>query len=331
MRALSALQGLMFFLAAALAQGQEMRPPIGVIVPLTGDFARYGQKIRTGLEQVKPPGVQYVYEDEGCDPAKAVSAYQKLSAVNGIRFFLGPWCGSPQMAVAPLLAKHRQIAVLGASAPRAVYQASGGRVFSSQHSIEEESIFNARQAYRLGAKRVVILFFENSFSRAHEAAFREAFRGEVLQTFAYQSLDVSVIKSLALSIKRLNPDALYVPDAFPLMHGLLRELHQVGLKGKRIFSVYSAQSEDVLKAVGPYGEGMIYSYPAIGDKEALEHFPALAAQILLRALKKCPAAKENCVIQALRAQNSFDQFGVLQGKLTLKTIKEGRFGNFSDL
>src|SRR5262249_10203327 len=148
--------------------------------------------------------------------------------------FLGPWCGSPQTTLAPMLARDKQLAILGSSAPRRVFQLSAGRMFSVQHSIEQESAFNAREAYRLGARRVAILFFENDFSRAHEAAFRENFKGEVLETLTYSTPDAASLRPLVMRIRSMKPDTLYVPDAFPLMHGLMKELRGLGLASVKV-------------------------------------------------------------------------------------------------
>jgi ABC-type branched-subunit amino acid transport system substrate-binding protein len=152
---------------------------VGVILPMTGEFARYGERIRQGIEGKRSKSVKFVYEDEGCNPAKAVGAYHKLRAATGAELLLGPWCGSPQVAVAALLKKTNGLAVLGSSAPERVFELSGGQMLSVQPSIESESRFNAHEAFRLGARRVVIVFLENDFSRAHEAEFRAAFKGEV--------------------------------------------------------------------------------------------------------------------------------------------------------
>lgn len=302
----------------------EAAVKIGVILPLSGDFARYGAIVRKGIESIPQGNIEYIYEDEGCNAAKAITAFKKLSSTQGINYFLGPCCGSPQTAVAPLIKAGRQLAMMGGAAPREVFAASGGRMFSTQHSLEQESAFNAAEAYRLGARKVVLVFFENDFSRTHEKAFRSHFKGQVLETLAYSSNDVSTLKAVALRIKKLNPDSLYVPDALPLMQGLLKELHTIGIGDKKVFSVYSAQSNDVLKAIGQYGEGLIYSYPDIGAKDALQHFPRLAAKILAEAVTGCKESVD-CAISNLHSKYKFDQYGVLEGQLKLKTVKGGSF------
>jgi hypothetical protein len=101
---------------------------------------------------------------------------------------------------------------------------------------------------------------------------------------------------------KLSPDTLYIPDALPLMHGLLRQLANMGVTGLRLMSVYSAQSDDVLTAVGKGGEGLILSYrynaseawnrtlaksEAIPRAQLAEH---LARQPVARALPAPPDA-----------------------------------------
>ena len=316
------LVALAFCLATA-AHSQPLET-IGVILPMTGDFARYGEKVREGLESKKVGSVKLLYEDEGCNARSAVSAFHKLRAANKASIFLGPWCGSPQIAVASLLNKSGGLAILGSSAPERAFELSGGRMLSVQPSIETESTFNAKEAYRLGARKVVIVFLENDFSRAHEAAFRKAFQGEVLDTVVYSSPDASALRTIATQIKRLSPDTLYVPDAFPLMHGLARQLTNIGVAEIRLMSVYSAQSEDVLAAVGKSGEGLIYSYPRI-EGEALHHYPRLASEILMYGLQECSQKTPECVRKAITEKYRFDEHGTLQGELALKIISNGKF------
>ncbi len=298
---------------------------VGVIIPLAGDFARYGEKVREGILSADSKDIKYIFDDEKCSPSAAVTAYKNLSAIHSAKFFLGPWCGSPQTALAPLIKSGEQLAILGSSAPRKVFEMSGGRMFSTQHSIEQESIYNAEQIAKTGAKRVVIVFFDNDFSRAHETAFREAFKGEVVETLTYNSPEALAIKPIVSRIRLRHPDALYVPDAFPLMHGLIKELRNMGLKDLPVYSVYSADSPGVAEAVGEAGEGLIVSYPDIGEESALVHFPKLAAKILADGLKACTEKNVDCVLDSIKQSNPFDKYGVLEGKLGQKILLNGQF------
>ncbi|MBN8550074.1 MAG: ABC transporter substrate-binding protein [Deltaproteobacteria bacterium] len=327
--ALALLLALMTFATQGVAAPSETsKARIGVILPLHGPFAKYGQRIQNGLQNSKLSTFELLLEDEGCDPKVAITAYKKLSEVDGIELFLGPWCGTPQIAVAPLIKAKKQLAVLGSSAPAAVFPLSGERMFSTQHTIESESEFMAQSVYRLGFRKVAIVFFDNQFSRAHEKSFRQHFAGSVAKTFAYTSQDISELKTIALKIRQLGVDAVFVPDAFPLMAGFVKELAQVGLASLPIFSVYSAQSEDALAAMGKYGEGFVYSYPDIGSADALDYFPGLAAKIMGEAASSC-GENIDCIRGYITGNYPFTKEGVLEGKLKLKTIHDGQFTDLS--
>jgi len=89
-------------------------------------------------------------------------------------------------------------------------------------------------------------------------------------------------------------------------------------------SVYSAQSDDVLTAVGKSGEGLILSYPKI-EGEALHHYPRLASEILMFGLRECKEKTPECVRKAIIEKYRFDEHGTLQGELALKITSNGKF------
>jgi hypothetical protein len=75
--------------------------PIGVILPMTGDFARYGERVREGLESKKIDSVKFVYEDEGGNPRSAVSAFHKLRASDKLSFFWAHGVGHLRLRLLP--------------------------------------------------------------------------------------------------------------------------------------------------------------------------------------------------------------------------------------
>lgn len=314
--------GFVLLTHSGVALAEETR--IGVLLPLSGPFAQYGAKIQQSLEASRGPNVKFVFEDDGCDPKIAVNAYKKLSDLDGINYFIGPMCGSPQSAVAPQLKLKNQVALLSTSAPSAVFSTSGGRMFSTQHTIEDESTFLAQEITKSGAKRVVVVFHENQFSRAHEAAFRASFKGEISETYAYTSDDVSELKSIALKVKGHKPDALYMPDAFPLLTGVVKELEAIGIKDTPIYSVYAAQSEGVANVLGASGTRLRYSYPAIGDQDALEYFAKQASMLMSQVAESC-GTDANCAQKRLQDDKRFNKDGAISGGFILKTLRDGKF------
>ena len=317
-RSLAILLTLILLSTPCLSE-TEQTTKIGVILPLSGSFKRYGERIQAALTEGIDCNAKLIFEDESCDPNKAMTAYKKLSSVDGINLFIGPYCGSPQLVIAQQIKTREQLAMLASSAPTEVYTASAQKMFSTQHSIESEASYMAQYLNKLGVKSVASIYLDNYFSRTHENAFKKAFKGTILKTFAYTGEDLSQIKSLVLSIKGLKPEALYVPDAFPLMNGLTRELEAAGLNQIKIYSPYSVEMSDVLNAVGKAGERIFYTYPQINE-EALHYYSKIAASQVCNGIKNCPAGDISCIKAKWLSDALFDKTGSIPAEFIIKTM-----------
>jgi ABC-type branched-subunit amino acid transport system substrate-binding protein len=317
---------LTFVVSSSVAAGEEKTFRIGVLLPLTGEFASYGEIIRKAIEQRPPRGVTLLFEDSKCNPAQAVTAYNKLVNINGVSLFVGPPCGSEQKALAPLVKKSNQVMMLTNSSPAALYANSNGKMFMPQYSIEDEAKFNAAFLNAHHSERVVILYIDNEYSRAHEAPFAATYHGSIIERIRLPNWNVDQIKSAVLKLKSLNFDSVYVPDAAPFLSGLMTEAAKIhALDGKRILSVFSLQMDDILKREGLHAEGVLYSYPALADdQDAIGYFGVLAMDMMADTTRECEGRAE-CVRSKLTTKYSFDSNGVLRGKIILKTILQGRF------
>ena len=77
---------------------------VGVIIPLTGDFADYGSSIQRGFDLATSgtperfSNVHLVFEDSRYDGNAAVTALQKLKATNVIDLYYA-WGVSPTEAI----------------------------------------------------------------------------------------------------------------------------------------------------------------------------------------------------------------------------------------
>ncbi len=304
---------------------EEPRPRIGVIIPLTGNFANYGTIVRNGIESIQRPGVEWVFEDDACDPSKAVTAYKKLTESDGIPFVIGPACGSPQKAVAPMMRKRSSLALLPSAAPASVFTDSEQRMYSVQYSLDADATFIAGQMNKRGLKRVAIVYVDTDFSRSLEKSFLKAFDGGVVFRLAAPGFDVQYMKSAALKLKHIKFDSLFIPDASPFIMGFRTELKKLGVSVRPTFSVYSTQMSDVLVGERENAEGILYSYPeTAAGEDAFGYFPKLAAEILSSEVLVCKGDYE-CVKNRFATNSAFQSDGTLSGKIILKTIRDGKF------
>jgi len=307
-------------LGSSIALGDEPRYRIGVIVPLTGPISSFGAFIRQSIERVRTPGVEWVFEDDGCDSAKTISAYRKLSDVDEISFVIGPVCASPQQALAPLLSKRERIALLPISAPESVFASSGSNMFSVQYSAEAEASFLAEEMNRRGLRRAAILSVDNEYSRSMEAGFLRNFRGEVARSFHAPSFDPQYMKAAALKLKATSFDSIFLADISPLLLGLLSELKKLGVAKRPVFANQGAQLPDVIAAEGENSHGVMYAYPNVPDSDgAGGYFPKLAAKLMSQAVVSC-GGKYSCVLNSLRDSVEITKAREPKGEIILKTI-----------
>lgn len=312
-----------FLLLPVLTVADTTSTRVGVILPLSGDFAAYGRLVREGIMKADREGIELIFEDERCDAKGAVTALKKLQTIDKVKYILGPCCGSPQRAVAPLVKNRDQLLMLTSSATEDLYELSGGKIFSAQYSIESEASFIAEEFNQRKLQKAVLVYYENVFSRAHEEAFKKAFKGKVVSIFSFPSFDMSHVKAAAIKLKTLEFDSIFIPDATPMLMGFLTELNKVGVGVPPVFSVYSVQMDDVLKIEGKNVEGLVYSYPNVSG-DAISYFPKKGAEILFEAVREC-GEKTSCVQAYLKAGYDFDKKNVLKSELIFKTVKNGRF------
>jgi hypothetical protein len=194
-----------------------------------------------------------------------------------------------------------------------------------QYSVEDEATFNANQIFNRGFGRVVLLFQETEFARSQERVFRKKFKGTVVESLTYNKPEVLELRPTLMRLKRLEYDAIFIPHVEPLLLGVLKEMKQLGISGKQVFSIFSAQMPEVLSINEDAADGFIYSYPDIPlNLDAIEYFPKLGAEMLSQALSAC-GGKFDCVTSYLETHCKFSEAGVLERPIVLRTVRRGKF------
>jgi branched-chain amino acid transport system substrate-binding protein len=316
---------LLTMLLLPRAAQADVAVPIGVLLPLTGPAASFGRLAQEGLKRCRREHLRLLVEDDRCDAAVAVSSYHRLVDAGGAHLFLGPLCGGAQQALAPLLPRNGAIAVVPTTASRQLRQPAGGRVFSTAVSAERESGFNAEELYRLGHRRVCLLYSENDNSRRHAEAFRAGFRGSISCELRFQPGDGAAVSGLLLRLRQVEPDALYVPDLTPLLSAsLLRKLREQGLSALPVYSIYAAQNDQLLELDRAASDGLRYSYPEPAAVDAISAAAEEACNLLDDAAAKC-GRNGACVLRFLNAAPNFDSDGMAAKALGLKVVKDGQF------
>ncbi|MEK7579426.1 MAG: ABC transporter substrate-binding protein [Patescibacteria group bacterium] len=292
---------------------------IGVIAPLTGPFADYGEEIRKGvLVGIGDANVELIFEDEQCDAKTSVSAFQKLTSIDNVKFIIGPGCGSPQEAIVPLLSEREVLALVPSAASRNLFEQSGKYFFNVQYALEDESKFLAEEIYARGHMNVALVSYGNAFSHTHAESFKEAFKGKIISDVVLLDDNANLLPELT-KIKALGADAIYSPDVTFFFGGALAKMEQLGMDVP-VFTTYVAE----LPAVIPLVEGVYYSFPEGVESGvgAVFSLSKQSADILTGLIKECDG-ESACVRDALLSSDDFDAWGTYKRDMIMKRIQGG--------
>ena len=293
---------------------------IGVIAPLSGPVADYGEEIRQGvLAATGTSTVQLLFEDDKCDPKEAVSTFQKLTEFNKIKFIIGPACGSPQEAIVPLLKDKNVLTIVPAAASSALYQLSGNNFYNIQYSLEDESKFIAEQMFARGYDKVALVSYGNAFSKTHADSFRVNFKGGIALDEVIND-DNANVSTVITKIKVAGVKAIYAPDVSWFFASAIPKLIQQKVVVP-VFGTYVVE----LPAVRDLVPDVFYSFPGdlTGPEGAVYGLAKQAAEVLIANVSAC-VGDYACVKNKLQTSGQFNQQGIFERPFILKQIKDGQ-------
>lgn len=197
-------------------QGDALR--IGVLLPLTGEGASYGEDCRRGIELAldnfrkrgaKP--VEVVFEDTKIDPKTAISAFNKLVSVDKSQAIIGDMFSSTTLAVAPL-AQQASVVLLTPTAADERIPATGDHVFSIYPSASSEGQFMAERLEIETLQRVAVLYQNQTATKGIADAFADAVRKRGGSVAIVESIpdEKSSYRSLLERVAARRPSSIFI-------------------------------------------------------------------------------------------------------------------------
>lgn len=244
---------------------------IGAILVLTGPNAKAGQSAKQGIDMATEEineregvkcRVRVIYEDDGGEPQKSVSALQKLINIDKVPAVIGPMASSCVLAVAPI-AEKKKIVILSptASNPKITY--AGDYIFRNTYSDTIEGVKTAKFALKeLEYKKMGILFINNDYGVGLKDAFKKKFEelgGKIVVEEGYDP-KTRDFRTILTKVKEKEPEAIYIAG-YSEMGQLLRQAREMGIKVP-VLSCIMFQISDIAKVAGETAEEVIYAYPS---------------------------------------------------------------------
>lgn len=229
---------MLAFGAAASAESVK----VGLIAPLTGEVAVYGNAVKEAVQLYiddfnaadHPFDINLIIYDDKGDPTEAMNAYNKLVYQDDIAVLLGPVTSSPTFGVAeasvddgiPALtptATHPDVTTYGDNFFRACFEDpfQGGSMakFASSElkATTAAIIYNNADTYSIGLR--------DAFMKTAEEVGLT-----VTTTEAYGASDIDFRAQLTNIIKT-NPDVLFIPYYYNVTYMICSQARELGYTG----------------------------------------------------------------------------------------------------
>ncbi len=172
------------------ASGEVRAAKIGVMLPLSGKYARYGQEALRGI-RIALAGLEYNeyitlrIEDTGSDPIAAIEAYRQLTD-EAVQIIIGPLLAETTEALLPYLKS--SVPVISLTGRMDLAHRSEALFIHTLSPLAQVKVM-AEYAWQHGAERMVVI--SDAGEKQTEAdmfvAAFESLGGEVLQTVQLES------------------------------------------------------------------------------------------------------------------------------------------------
>ena len=258
-------------IAAACSDGDaaDQAAPfrIGVMESLTGPGETYGtvasQAKQMAADEINAAGgingrlLEFVVEDSKCGAQDAISAYNKLTKVDGLRIILGPSCSSAMLAVAPLAEADGVILFSGLASNPDIANA-GDYIFRTQISDVQVGIDTGNTLWEDGIRTLATITETTDYAegvRRTSVAQFEQRGGRVVAAEKYQSDTIDFRTQLA-KLFAVNPDALHIAPQSEFSAGaIVKQAREVGYAGP-IYAETVSVGTTALDIAGDAATGM---------------------------------------------------------------------------
>ncbi len=259
-----------FVAAAALMSGisfaKEVK--IGVVLPLTGGVAAFGETSKKGLEVAHEQNsklsngdsVKLIIVDDRSDKVEAATSVKKLLDKDEVSVILGEVASSNSMAMAPVAEK--------AKTPMITHASTNPRVTKGKKYVTRACFIDPFQGavmakYALDNRlnsAVVVTDAKQDYSVGLSKAFKKAYEaagGKIVKTVLINSGDKDFNAQVA-SIKAANPDIIAFTGYYNEAALLAKQARNMGLKSPFI-GADGVGFPELVKIGGKATEGFMYT------------------------------------------------------------------------
>ena len=240
---------------------------IGVMESLTGPGETYGtvsnQAKQMAAEEINAAGgvngrmIELIVEDSKCNAQDAITAYNKLTDVDGVKIILGTSCSGAMLGAAPLAEKEGVILFSGLATNPDIAEA-GDYIFRTSMSDAQVGVDTGNLLWADGVRSLATITEATDYAegvRRTSVAHFEKLGGKVVGEERYAS-DVTDFKTQLTKLLGAEPDALHIAAQSEFTGGtIVKQARELGYEGP-IYSEVVVIGTTALEIAGEAATGM---------------------------------------------------------------------------
>lgn len=338
----------------AVQEEDTPRFVVGLLLPLTGDFANQSLGVRRAAELALTDSgltdVSLVPADSACDPEQAVSATEDLIAQGAIAI-IGDVCSEASSVAAQIAQDNGVVFIIPTPVPANI-SSLDPYVYRTLPSTIRTGAWTAQRMYADGFKRVAII--SDTSVSAHDTVqgFTQAFTeagGKVLTHQTYAD-DADAVQGEVGEVFAFRPDgALLISPTIETSQMLIEEFDHQG-PNLPLYALGAFGDKALLDATGKTSESLIFITPSLGTRNFAESYFATydalpgmfaahsydAFAAIALALNAGAQTSEDIAIfipqttfEGASGYVAFDEHGDVPGSFTVFKVTDGAFVNIS--
>ena len=240
---------------------------IGVMESLTGPGETYGNVAvdakQLAVEEINDAGgidgrmLELIVEDSKCAAQDAITAYRKLTDVDGVKIILGTSCSGAMLGAAPLAEADGVVMFSGLATNPDIAEA-GDYIFRTAMNDAQLGIDTGNVLWADGIRKLATINESTDYAEGVKRASVGQFEkrgGEVVAAEQYAS-DTTDFRSQLTKLLNANPDAIHLAAQGEFSGGtIVKQLRELGYEGP-IYSEVVPIGSEALGIAGDAATGL---------------------------------------------------------------------------
>jgi len=266
---IAALIGIYAFVSItgqAIKDGKTFR--VGIILPLSGNAAFYGERTQYGIEIAREkiakefPDLDIVvyYGDSAYVPKEGLSAYKQLKDTKEIDAVITA-ASHVSLAIKPSVEEDGilQMAIFSSAGDYSSLNDLSFRT-STRNEIETEAV--AELIRNKGYKRIEIIYINNDFGISFKNAMKKILISQDIDILSEEAiaLDTTDYRTILAKMQNEEPDAIFMVGLASQYSEIIKQAHELGIE-TQFLTMRSAEDPILIRNAGELANGLIYTYP----------------------------------------------------------------------